>query len=166
MQSIIETVVIITAMGSIEIISQQVTRLSPCNCSYVCMDALVILRAMPRIYNRLPVFWTFSTPQRTYLSPSHCMPVLTRWKKWTRSSQTRWVSCLEECNSTCTLIYVHIHYLIDLLATQWRRAKELGQELEQRVFYLPTGTSTFKQYYDETQQSLKTLSGMDPFVEG
>ena len=56
--------------------------------------------------------------------------------------------------------------LVDLLASQWRNAPEPARELEHRVFRVPTDTTTFANYYYETQSFLKTVSRMDPLLEG
>ena len=53
-----------------------------------------------------------------------------------------------------------------LLARQWRKAEEPGKELPSRAFHILSKTTAFQEYYDKTQDFLKTVSGMDPLLEG
>ena len=55
---------------------------------------------------------------------------------------------------------------IVLLASQWRKADESTKVVEARKFIVVSTTTTFGSYYDETQDILKTVSGMDPLLEG
>ena len=56
--------------------------------------------------------------------------------------------------------------LVELLSKQWRGADEPGKEIESRSFHVLSQTTTFGEYYDQTQSFLKTVSGMDPLLEG
>lgn len=60
---------------------------------------------------------------------------------------------------TCVL------FVVDLLSKQWRIADKPGEELPSRVFSILPETTTFAEYYDETQHFLKAVSGMDPLLE-
>jgi hypothetical protein len=52
---------------------------------------------------------------------------------------------------------------VALLASQWRKADDSNKG---RKFIVVSTTTTFGNYYDETQDILKTVSGMDPLLEG
>ena len=53
-----------------------------------------------------------------------------------------------------------------LLGTQWRKPDEPGQELPPREFKISSTSKTFSQYYDEVQERLKSMAGMDELLSG
>ena len=55
---------------------------------------------------------------------------------------------------------------VALLASQWRKADDSNKGVEARKFIEVSATTTFGNYYDETQDILKAVSGMDPLLEG
>lgn len=41
-----------------------------------------------------------------------------------------------------------------------------GQELSPRVFHIASDSTTFSEYYDEVQEWLKLMAGMDQLLPG
>ena len=57
-------------------------------------------------------------------------------------------------------------HTVDLLTQQWVKAEEPTKEVESRKFVVVPATTNFGSYYDEIQGFLRTVSGMDPLLEG
>lgn len=57
-------------------------------------------------------------------------------------------------------------FVAKLLARQWRKPDEPGCELSPKVFHISSTSSTFSQYYDEIQELLKSMAGMDQLLPG
>ncbi len=53
-----------------------------------------------------------------------------------------------------------------LLARQWRKPDVTGEEIMPREFHLCQDSATFRNYYDDVQQQLKSMAGMDEFLAG
>ena len=53
-----------------------------------------------------------------------------------------------------------------LFVNQWRRPTGQDKEVEPKMFKLPKNSTTFKDYYNNVQGSLKGLAGMDDFLTG
>ena len=52
------------------------------------------------------------------------------------------------------------------MAQQWRDPAKRGGELNPRVFHIPSESKIFGNYYDEVQDSLKAMAGMDELLPG
>ena len=52
------------------------------------------------------------------------------------------------------------------MARQWRMPDHPGQELVPRVFHIPANSTTFGDYYNEVQELLKAMAGMDELLPG
>jgi hypothetical protein len=52
-----------------------------------------------------------------------------------------------------------------LLSHQWQKS-QLNTEVKERVFTLPRECKPFQAYYDNVQQDLQSISGMDEFLAG
>jgi hypothetical protein len=55
---------------------------------------------------------------------------------------------------------------VNLFAKQWRKADGPTKEIEKRIFQIPTLGTPYEPYYDEIQMFLKSVSGLDPLLEG
>ena len=53
-----------------------------------------------------------------------------------------------------------------LYAKQWRKPAKQGEELPPRVFHITPGSHTFGKYYDEVQELLKAMAGLDELLQG
>ena len=53
-----------------------------------------------------------------------------------------------------------------LLINQWKRPAGQDNEMEHKIFRLPQNSTIFKEYYNNIQDSLKKLAGMDDFLTG
>ena len=76
------------------------------------------------------------------------------------------ISSLRSTTITLHCTHVHTVYLAQLLARQWRKPDEPGREISPRVFRISSSSSTFSQYYDEIQELLKSMAGMDQLLPG
>ncbi len=65
--------------------------------------------------------------------------------------------------SHCTNVITYTAYL---LARQWRKPNKPCEELSPRVFRISSDSSTFGNYYDEVQELLKSMAGMDELLPG
>jgi len=78
---------------------------------------------------------------------------------------------VSECSNYIINTTLHISlmtstFAASLLARQWRKPDEPGQELSPRVFRISSTSTTFSQYYDEIQEQLKSIAGMDQLLPG
>ena len=53
-----------------------------------------------------------------------------------------------------------------MLSNQWKKTRKNGEELLRRVFTIPSDSTIFQQYYDEVQELLQLLAGMDELISG
>ena len=53
-----------------------------------------------------------------------------------------------------------------LFARQWQRPDFPGKSVLTRQFQIPDESSAFAQYYDDIQENLRLLAGMDEFLAG
>ena len=53
-----------------------------------------------------------------------------------------------------------------LLQKQWKPVQHMGETLPPRVFTVPRNSATFGNYYDEIQEILKCIAGMDELLQG
>ena len=53
-----------------------------------------------------------------------------------------------------------------LFVKQWKRPTGQDKEAEIKIFKLPEKSTIFKEYYNDIQESLKSLAGMDDFLSG
>ncbi len=62
-----------------------------------------------------------------------------------------------------------VHFLCvsvaTLFANQWRKARK-NEELHPRVFTISSDSTIFQNYYDEVQELLQSLAGMDELIPG
>lgn len=49
---------------------------------------------------------------------------------------------------------------------QWKKPANEGEEVPRRVFHILRSSPTFETYYDEVQESLKSMAGMDELLQG
>ena len=54
----------------------------------------------------------------------------------------------------------------NLYAKQWRKPENRSEELPPRVFHIQANSGIFSEYYDEVQELLKSMAGMDEFLQG
>ena len=59
-----------------------------------------------------------------------------------------------------------MYCIVQLLAKQWRKPKEQGALLPNRVFQLKPPYEGFHQYYDEVQRYLEKIAGTDEMMSG
>ena len=59
----------------------------------------------------------------------------------------------------------HLHIGL-LLVNQWKRPAGKDKEVEHKTFRIPQNSTIFKEYYNNIQDSLKKLAGMDDFLTG
>ena len=65
-----------------------------------------------------------------------------------------------------TALLQYFCFAANLLARQWRKPDEAGREVPPRVFQISNTSTTFSQYYDEVQEWLKSMAGMDQMLPG
>ena len=61
-------------------------------------------------------------------------------------------------NSSCV-------HTANLYAKQWRKPENRSEELPPRVFHIQPNSGIFGEYYDEVQELLKSMAGMDEFLQ-
>ena len=63
-------------------------------------------------------------------------------------------------------MYYICSYLAKLLADQWKPCISARTTVPVRVFRIPSGSTSFGEYYDHIQEGLRTLAGMDELMAG
>ena len=64
------------------------------------------------------------------------------------------------------LLILHAFTVATLLQKQWRKRGEEDRMLDWHIFNIPHRSTTFNSYYDEVQALLKSMAGMDEFLQG
>ena len=54
----------------------------------------------------------------------------------------------------------------NLYAKQWRKPVKRGEELQPKIFHIVPNSPTFGKYYDEVQESLSSMAGLDELLQG
>ena len=57
-------------------------------------------------------------------------------------------------------------YAAKLLAKQWKLPEAPGKPVPTKDFYIPEESVSFSEYYDDIQEKLKSLAGMDELLAG
>ncbi len=52
------------------------------------------------------------------------------------------------------------------LAKQWKLPASPGKPVPTKEFYIPRDSASFSEYYDDIQENLKSLAGMDDLLAG
>ena len=63
-------------------------------------------------------------------------------------------------------MYVCLLILAELFAKHWRQPCGESKEIEPRVFLIKERSPAFGSYYDEIQDMLKAMAGLDDFLQG
>ena len=72
----------------------------------------------------------------------------------------------------CGYYGTHIHIWVlnliigTLFVNQWRRPSGQDKEVKHKIFKLPQNSTIFKDYYNDIQDSFKSLAGIDDFLTG